>query len=273
MLGSYRRANMTTNATTNTCDNLDEFFDFALLERDHGLECRLYEAQDGPQVLAEDVLMIDWQPGSPGSLQLSASTMTSYQQTNFHNASGSQTSKDWQHVALPVELSFALGEDANTQAINLQHTCSSVSGPGLVQSREPIYGSPSSSLPTREPTALSGGVSANPTAMQHTSPLPQVEQRHDELVARSSLPDRQASTSSWKPASAKRKGPQNRIPLESRQILEDEFATNPYPCSWEMDIIAHQASLDVKRVRNWFNNTRARKKCEGTYSIAFFMLF
>jgi hypothetical protein len=43
-------------------------------------------------------------------------------------------------------------------------------------------------------------------------------------------------------------------------MLEEEFAANPYPCSWEIDIIAHQANLDVKRVRNWYNNTRARKK-------------
>ena len=33
--------------------------------------------------------------------------------------------------------------------------------------------------------------------------------------------------------------------------------------SWELDIIAHQANLDVKKVRNWFNNNRARKKGEG----------
>jgi hypothetical protein len=73
----------------------------------------------------------------------------------------------------------------------------------------------------------------------------------------------QACNGTWKPASAKRKGPQSRIPLEARQILEDEFAANPYPCTWELDVIAHQANLDVKKVRNWFNNTRARKKCEG----------
>jgi hypothetical protein len=33
--------------------------------------------------------------------------------------------------------------------------------------------------------------------------------------------------------------------------------------TWELDIIAHQANLDVKKVRNWFNNTRARQKCGG----------
>ena len=64
------------------------------------------------------------------------------------------------------------------------------------------------------------------------------------------------------PASSKRIGTQSRIPIEARQILEDEFANNPYPCSWEMDIIAHQANLDIKKVRNWYNNTRARKKVE-----------
>lgn len=66
-----------------------------------------------------------------------------------------------------------------------------------------------------------------------------------------------------KPASATRKGASNRIPLDARHMLEEEFTTNPYPCSWEIDIIAHQANLDVKRVRNWFNNTRARKKGSG----------
>ena len=80
---------------------------------------------------------------------------------------------------------------------------------------------------------------------------------------RPAAPLRQASTASWKPASAKRKGAQSRIPLEAKQILEDEFAANPYPHNWELDVIAHQANLDVKKVRNWFNNTRARKKGGG----------
>jgi hypothetical protein len=85
------------------------------------------------------------------------------------------------------------------------------------------------------------------------------------LHTTTTVPLHQASVATWKPASAKRKGPQSRIPLVTKQILEDEFVTNPYPCSWEMDIIAHQANLDVKKVRNWFNNTRARKKGGGKY--------
>ncbi|KAF2114389.1 hypothetical protein BDV96DRAFT_494941 [Lophiotrema nucula] len=59
---------------------------------------------------------------------------------------------------------------------------------------------------------------------------------------------------------SKRRGPQSRLPPEARQILEQEFASNPYPCSWEVDIIAHRTKLDVKRVRTWFNNTRSRKQ-------------
>jgi hypothetical protein len=270
VLGSCRRANMTTNTAANTCDDLDEFFDFSLLEHDHGLENRPYQGQDEPQVLAEDVLMMDWQPPSAESSRSSTSTMTSYQQTQIQTALDGHIPNEWQFGALPHEMPVVRGEYANTQAINPQHACTTVSG---AQSQESLHCSPPSSLPARELPGSIGDVMANPVDVHQTSVLPQLEQRNDEHVTRSPLPTRQASTSSWKPASAKCKGPQNRIPLESRQILEDEFATNPYPCSWEMDIIAHQASLDVKRVRNWFNNTRARKKCEGTCSVAFSMLF
>lgn len=80
---------------------------------------------------------------------------------------------------------------------------------------------------------------------------------------RRATPPQRSATVLHKPASAKRKGPSTRIPVEARQMLEEEFASNPYPCSWEIDIIAHQANLDVKRVRNWYNNTRARKKHTG----------
>ncbi|KAF2260938.1 hypothetical protein CC78DRAFT_570927 [Lojkania enalia] len=63
-----------------------------------------------------------------------------------------------------------------------------------------------------------------------------------------------------KPPSSKARGPQSRIPPESKEKLELEFASNPYPCHWEIDIIAHKTGLEAKRVRNWFNNTRARKQ-------------
>ncbi|KAF2703261.1 hypothetical protein K504DRAFT_392824 [Pleomassaria siparia CBS 279.74] len=81
-------------------------------------------------------------------------------------------------------------------------------------------------------------------------------------------PSRRSAAPTRKPASAKRKGPPNRILPEAKQILEEEFATNPYPCSWEIDIIAHQANLDTKRVKNWFNNSRARKKCSVSQPVS-----
>jgi hypothetical protein len=94
------------------------------------------------------------------------------------------------------------------------------------------------------------------------SPLSKSSTRHIAEERPRRLPIR-AEFDSRKPASAKHKGSSTRIPLEARQMLEDEFSTNPYPCSWEIDIIAHQASLDAKRVRNWFNNARARKKVQS----------
>lgn len=77
------------------------------------------------------------------------------------------------------------------------------------------------------------------------------------------LHPRPSASTNHKPASAKRKGPSARIPIEARQMLEEEFSANPYPVGWEIDIIAHQANLDAKRVRNWFNNARARKRPSG----------
>lgn len=118
----------------------------------------------------------------------------------------------------------------------------------------PSFGQPGGMSPSPENAT-------NPPRTQvsnHTKVTPSV-------MVGTSLPTRHASSATWKPASAKHKGPQSRIPLEARQILEDEFATNPYPCSEAIDIIAHQANLDVKKVRNWFNNTRARKKGEGMF--------
>ena len=106
----------------------------------------------------------------------------------------------------------------------------------------------------------------NDAVVKPSIQIPGPTSKKSSVDSRASLPTRHAASAGWKPASAKRKGPQSRIPLEAKQILEDEFATNPYPCNWEYDIIAHQANLEVKKVRTWFNNTRARKKGDGMYS-------
>lgn len=50
----------------------------------------------------------------------------------------------------------------------------------------------------------------------------------------------------------------SKIPLESRQILEDHFQKNPYPAKNETAALAQLTALKPTTVRNWFNNTRAR---------------
>lgn len=110
--------------------------------------------------------------------------------------------------------------------------------------------------------ALVDSIQPPPSSHVTESPLAKNTTHHTPQEQHRRLPLR-AESDCRKPASAKHKGPSTRIPLEARQMLEDEFSTNPYPCSWEIDIIAHQASLDAKRVRNWFNNARARKKVKS----------
>ncbi|KAI8941086.1 hypothetical protein NX059_002326 [Plenodomus lindquistii] len=106
---------------------------------------------------------------------------------------------------------------------------------------------------------------AHPKVMDHTDDGTRTLDGRNSASAWLSSKDSPVLSGTWTPESAKRKGTQSRIPLEARQILEDEFASNPYPCSWEMDIVAHQANLEIKRVRNWYNNTRARKKVENSH--------
>ncbi|ORX99490.1 hypothetical protein BCR34DRAFT_126482 [Clohesyomyces aquaticus] len=63
------------------------------------------------------------------------------------------------------------------------------------------------------------------------------------------------------PKKSKAKRP--RIASEAREILESKFAINPYPSPFEMDNIVREANLDPKKVRNWFNNARARRNPPG----------
>lgn len=86
---------------------------------------------------------------------------------------------------------------------------------------------------------------------------------HPEEVIAASRNRPASPTASRKSASAKQKGARSRIPPESRRILEDEFMTNPYPSSRKMDIIAHQANLNVSKVRNWFTRARSAKDDKG----------
>jgi len=264
----------------NALEKMDDFFDFAALDGDAGLEpiCSTVEENHEPSFPTDHIAAMDWTADS--------TALTGYLDpnelldTHLHTASErfltGQDEQQWPLFSYP-ERSISSVEDA---IVTTRAECgwqADTYVPGMDQVThcdEPIPApAPSSSLFTpREPAAsceddegdlIDTRLVSSPS--QHGQSIAETAAVLDIGVPSATpvAPLRQASTASWKPASAKRKGPQSRIPFEARQILEDEFAVNPYPHNWEMDIIAHQANLDVKKVRNWFNNTRARKKGGG----------
>ncbi|KAF1843047.1 uncharacterized protein K460DRAFT_138636 [Cucurbitaria berberidis CBS 394.84] len=267
---------------TNAYDNLDEFFDFARLEHDHGVRpndgpC---QHQSEPYNIHGNVTVMDWATDEMTTVCPADTVLPQdiYMKNTYEEASVAQSTQQWPLVDSPGQSSSTGDESVELTVVPTWHMHSAVAiqDPIHYYERHSAF-SPSSSFPAREHVELIGGDDEeglkDAFGLPQESPLPQLDRSslnsNSSLVLeypvghshdRPAAPLRQASTASWKPASAKRKGPQSRIPLEARQILEDEFAANPYPCSWEMDIIAHQANLDVKKVRNWFNNTRARKK-------------
>lgn len=270
---------------TTTFDNLDEFFDFAALEHDRGVHQNdgLRQQQPEPFALPQDIMAMDWVPAELTTI-CPADSLLPYD-VHMHNSFGetsiAQNPQQWPLVDTPGQ-SSSTGDESVDSSVDPTWPVE-----GATIAKHPIHGhefhpaiSPSSSFPAREHIELMD--CHDEEGLSDVFGLPQepvlLQPNHSRFDSKSSLtpeapaaqprtrpaaPLRQTSSASWKPASAKRKGPQSRIPIEARQILEDEFAANPYPCSWEMDIIAHQANLDVKKVRNWFNNTRARKKGEG----------
>lgn len=263
-------------------DNLDDFFDFALLEQDRRIYHGVLETQHEDTRL-EGVTSMDWQPEVPevsnhlfshngctvniSPEQLSSQYTQQWSLAEMLNQTSSMTSlraaaSTWPSCNQP-------SEDLHPHSCGPHHTpLSSFQALGdsyltsdTIDDRSALAPdfTHETPLPVHEPMETPPADALLEQTLNHTAKL-----THNKTA--SLLPTRQASSASWKPASAKRKGPQSRIPLEARQILEDEFATNPYPCNWEFDIIAHQANLDVKKVRNWFNNTRARKKGEGVFA-------
>lgn len=241
-------------------DNLEEFFDFAQLEQDNGLYSAYPEGHREEVAHAEGVICMDWQPvlsdyNPPPEEQVKVQQWSldgivnqSLTHSNLH-----AMSPEWSTNPTPI-----------TNEHQQLHGLAPAPSSSLQVSDSFI---PSAGVPYYDPALSSGQINGAPATSygpldKNAFDTSDVRATHP-VPPKASPPTRRTSSASWKPASAKRKGPQSRIPLESRQILEDEFATNPYPCSWEYDIIAHQANLDVKKVRNWFNNTRARKKGEG----------
>ncbi|KAL6709271.1 homeodomain mating type protein alpha2 [Coniothyrium glycines] len=251
-------------------DNMDEFFDFARLDNDDELPTPNLEPQSIAACSFDDVITMDW---CPDQLTTVRPTDPLWAHSDSEPGIDARSTIEWPLLNATSQLvSSNLVAEAGLADISSWNGNDHV----LDVSISPHM----SSMPPGEAVGLMGSIDEEGSIATVESPdhrtLPVDQSNPDTFTAitaksDSGRPDpskrvRNASTTSWKPASAKRKGPQSRISLEARQILEDEFAANPYPCSWEMDIIAHQANLDVKKVRNWFNNTRARKKGDDAQS-------
>jgi hypothetical protein len=259
-----------------TTDDLDEFFDFDQLEHDHAVQTLSPYGSNHVDSFygTGGVLPMDWATDEPVSLPTTGElSLDNMHMPDIFGNIDSHNQAQWPLKTLPVQ---SAGEPI-IESLSFSNLMGDGLTPGdfasLPQLPSNTASSSSSDLTHHEFTARESGNTedSNVAHILPTSQLANLEVTGSTLLEENSVhsrdrptvPTRQGSTASWKPASAKRKGLQSRIPLEARQILEDEFVANPYPCSWEMDIIAHQANLEVKKVRNWFNNTRARKKGEG----------
>lgn len=267
----------------NVVDNFEDFFDFAALEHDNGLNMLDCQPVDEPFLLPDDVTTMDW----AGEVPLNLCPADNFISHDVHMV---DTLESFEGVQSQDEWPLTFGqEQLSLPHVSQYHSMASIWHPGrTASSQNPTNHleslsalSPSSSFSDDEAAGLARcideeGLTASSNLQPDASSLRlDLATSENSLSVTNSTPSgaiiasnrRRSSVTGWKPASAKRKGPQSRIPLEAKQILEDEFAGNPYPCSWELDIIAHQANLDVKKVRNWYNNTRARKKGEGKFML------
>ncbi|KAI4688665.1 uncharacterized protein J4E84_004595 [Alternaria hordeiaustralica] len=255
-------------------DRMNDFFDFAALEQNNEVEhTHASSGQSVSYFQPDNVTAIDFalEPAAQDTLQLYDVPMYDV----AHDLSSGDINQQWptSHpttyaATSMIETSVDSGADVDWQTVDMEHAKDhrirdatdlalppSLSSLALMQCDDEgsLIDAPHSQLGLR------------PSVLDHSMIPADASLGLEQLPVRSAASQQQPSIATWKPASAKRKGPQCRIPLEARQVLEDEFAANPYPCAWELDIIAHQANLDVKKVRNWFNNTRARKKCGDSH--------
>lgn len=246
-------------ADTFTVDDLNEFFDFDQLVQDHAIHAENEVSRRQDHYLVEDVSIMDWAVDEPTMTMATKASLS-------HDTSMLDMIKNDSVACNPPLMSFdhsqqSTGVSGTTFLYGQQQTNESLafSGYDAATSGAPYL----SDLTCEQLDSVQESTDASHYLQEAHSRKSNKSTITPQSKKAPSASSNQSSAPAWKPASAKRKGPQSRIPLEARQILEDEFAANPYPCSWELDIIAHQANLDVKKVRNWFNNTRARKKGEG----------
>jgi hypothetical protein len=259
-----------------TFDEMDEFFDFGQLEQDHNTQTITGPEEQlvVPLSVPDDVLCTDW--STNGLAPFPATDACLSPDELMHDVPGG--AEYWANTQWPLAHRSLSGRDTCLHPPAIVHLDDAIGSKRTDNATIFSSTTPSSSLLVFDPQEPAsdhvGTINTIDVAQASFMPMravlswdvsgsPDLERGQVAHRSRPTLPSRPNSLSNHKPASAKRKGPQSRIPLEARQILEDEFVANPYPCSWEIDIIAHQANLDVKKVRNWFNNTRARKKGSG----------
>ncbi|OCL04494.1 hypothetical protein AOQ84DRAFT_391515 [Glonium stellatum] len=74
---------------------------------------------------------------------------------------------------------------------------------------------------------------------------------------------KQTVSSIFQSITPKKKSSLYRISPEARVILEEQFQSSPYPCVEDVAQLAQLTSLKPSTIKNWFNNTRARKSFHG----------
>ncbi|KAF2275357.1 uncharacterized protein EI97DRAFT_420329 [Westerdykella ornata] len=213
--------------------SIDEFFDFARLEADMSNGCQLQPFHNGGafQHVYPDCAPMDWEPP--------------------------EAETDTTPVAIPSELCpdvYCAEETIGNTSLNISLVGGFTGGTDCFTRDGVFQCAPDREFEQHMPITQ---VLQSPTIAPRCQVLDEPPSSAQNKTQRKT---RQSGYIQRKPASAKHKGPSNRISLEAKQMLEEEFAANPYPCAWEIDIIAHQVNLDAKRVRTWFNNARARKK-------------
>jgi hypothetical protein len=245
----------------NALDKMDEFFDFAALEHDSEVLATkaLHQDQNMPFQPADDATTMDWATDPTAAVCSVDATQCWHDPMHdaSHDPSSGETGRQWPLFEVPEW----------PAPVNVNSTLDSTLGDPIPGGGPDSSFAPSLSIDTLHSDPRRIDDDSIPDACCEDQPTARASPSHEMTVSPASpaASIQRTPSANRKPASAKRKGTQSRIPIEAKQILEDEFATNAYPCSWEMDIIAHQANLDVKKVRNWFNNTRARKRCEGAW--------
>ena len=138
------------------CDNMDEFFDFAQLERDSASYGGLFSAEHDEALAGRDVLTMDWQPTLPEAAEThSLGTNLLYNQGTLGVVPGCSAGPTIQQWSLAEMLDQPLClTDSNTVLPNWPHSHV------LATTGSHQHHAPSSSIQTHDSTRLTGGDSA-----------------------------------------------------------------------------------------------------------------